>query len=238
LQKEIQLSEMLLARNVDGLIVLPATQTIRHIQRFAEAGVPYVIINRSFEGEKHCIPSDNRYGAYIMMRYLIKNNHTNICAVFSSFDNPIYRERYNGAVDALREFGLENCAASFLLDVRDMQSIHDRALVLLRGKHRPTAFFAANDLLTIGIYSAIGECNLRIPADVSVAGYDDISFASLFVPPLTTYLQPEDEMAQAAVDHLIAEMEGKTSLPPVKKLKGHIVIRKSVAPRGNSPGTK
>jgi LacI family transcriptional regulator len=229
LQKEIQLAEMLLSRNVDGLIVLPATQSIRHIQRFADKGIPYVIINRSFDGEKHCIPSDNRYGAYTMVKYLIENNHTNICAVFPGFGNPIYRERYEGAAEALREFGLEKCAGSFLLDVRDMQNIHDRALAVLRKKNHPTAFFAANDFLATGIYSAVNECNLRIPNDISVAGYDDISFAPMMLPPLTTYLQPEDEMARAALDHLINEMENRASAP-LEKLKGHIVIRGSVAP--------
>jgi LacI family transcriptional regulator len=229
LQREIQLAETLLSRNVDGLIVLPSTQSIGHIQRFAEEGVPYVILNRNFAGESHCIPSDNTYGAYTMVKYLIENKHTNICAVFPGFDNTIYGERYAGVLAALREFGLEKCADSFLMDAGDMQTIHDQVLVLLRRPKYPTAFFAANDLLTIGIYSAINECGLRIPDDISVAGYDDILFASMFVPPLTTYLQPEAEMARAAIDHLICEIEGKVP-PRAEKLKGRIVIRKSVGP--------
>lgn len=228
LQKEIQLSKMLLARNIDGLIVLPTTKTISHIQHFAAKGVPYVIVNRNFRGEKNCIPSDNSYGAYTMVKYLIENQHTNICGVFNSFSNPIYRERYAGAVKALREFGLEDCIKSFILDAKGVQNVHDLVVELFNRKKHPTAFFAANDVLGIGIYSAINNCGLRIPEDVSVVGYDNILFAPMMLPPLTTYHQPEDEMARVAIDHLITRIEGGVTLPR-QKLKGRIVVRKSVA---------
>ena len=232
LEKEKRLVETLKKRNVDGVIVLPCSQHIDHIQSLEKSGIPYVFFNRSFSGERHCIPSDNYYGAYTMTKYVIENGHKKICAAFLSFDNPIYQERYEGTLAALREHGLQACAEQFLFNVRSIQDFYKRMLVLVGQPDRPTALVAANDMLCIGAYSAANACGLHVPEDLSVTGYDNIQFAEMMMPPLTSFLQSEDEMARTGVDYLLELIAGEQPEPP-KQLRGRIIVRRSVCgPKG------
>lgn len=118
LEKEKRLVETLKKRNVDGVIVLPCSQHIDHIQSLEKSGIPYVFFNRSFSGERHCIPSDNYYGAYTMTKYVIENGHKKICAAFLSFDNPIYQERYEGDAGGSAGARLQACAEQFSSMIR------------------------------------------------------------------------------------------------------------------------
>lgn len=227
LQKEKQLFELLKRRAVDGVIALPVSQDISHIQELACQGIPYVLVNRDFANDSHCIPSDNFYGGYTMMKYLIEHGHKNICAIFQSFENSIYKERWEGAELALKEFGLNDTL--FLYDVNDMLAAHKKVLSLLGTNEQPTAFFASNDMLAAGVYSAAYERKLIIPKDISVVGYDNIAYSFLMVPPLTTFEQPAGEMARRAIDLLIKQLNGDAINKKAKKLRGRLVERKSVA---------
>ena len=227
-QKEAQLVELLKKRNVDGVIALPLSKAISHIQSLAYQGIPYVFVNREFENDANCIPSDNHFGGYTMTKHLIEHGHRDICAIFQSFDNPIYEDRCSGAKAALREFGLDD--SRFLYDVTDMQDVHDRVVGLLGETGRPTAFFVANDMLVAGVYSAAYHRGLGIPKDVSVVGYDNIAYSSMMIPPLTTFEQPEAEMAREAVDYLVAQIEDDAQPGKVfSKMRGKLVSRESVA---------
>ena len=109
-----------------------------------------------------------------------------------------------------------------------MHEVHKLIIPLLERPDHPTAFFAGNDMLCFGIYSAAHTCSMRIPEDISIVGYDDIPTSSLMQPPLTTFWQPEQELAKASVDYLINQIQHKTIEPP-PRLRGKIIERKSVA---------
>ena len=224
-QKEKLLVGMLIERNVDGVVILPTTQDIEYIHRLIKNNVPYVILNREFKGLPNCIPSDNKYGGYTMACYLLEKGHRNICCLFPSFDNPIYFERYLGVLEAFEEYGVHNNLAFY--DVNDMNQSHNIIKGVFECDQGPTAIFAANDMLCIGVYKAINEVGLSIPGDVSVVGYDNISIDDMMNPPLTTYEQPEDKMAKVAIDYLISIIKGKETQKP-DKLRGNVIERKSV----------
>ena len=231
LNKEKRLVDTLKKRNVDGVIILPCSRHIEHFKRFEKGHIPYVFLNRSFQDVPNCVPSDNFYGAYVMTKYVVEQGHRNISAAYLSFENQIYQERYEGTLEALREYGLERCAENFLFNIKDIGDSYKRIRALLESDHRPTALIAANDMMCFGAYSAASNCGLRIPEDFSVTGYDDISMASLMMPPLTSFRQPEDEMAKGGVDYLLECMVGENPAPP-KRLRGELVIRQSVCPPG------
>lgn len=148
--------------------------------------------------------------------------------LFPSFSNPIYFERYEGAKDALHAAMLDVNTKNIFCDIADMHDAHDRVMARMRDSNPPTAFFAGNDMLCFGIYSAIRELGLRIPQDVSVAGYDDIPTSAMIQPTLTTFWQPEEELAKVGVEYLLALINGKSPGRP-EKLRGEIVVRNSVA---------
>ena len=83
------------------------------------------------------------------------------------------------------------------------------ALSLLNRPDRPTALFAINDMTAIGLYAGIRELGLRVPQDISVAGFDDIHLCRVMNPPITTVRQPLDQLMNSAVNLLIGRMEGK-----------------------------
>ena len=230
IEKEVRLVEMLKSRDVDGVLVWSSFQKIDHFQSFAEANIPYVFVNRDFKQE-NCVPCDNFYGGYSMIRYLIENGHRRICAMFPSFENPVRKECYAGAVKATEE--CPDCHVDYIFDAEKMEVSHDQIEEHLQVGTAPTAFFAASDMIAISLYTAIQKNGWRIPEDISVVGYDNISFTSMLNPPMTTFEQTERELAKAAVDALLALIAGE-KIQSSKKLQGKIIIRDSVLEIGKN----
>ncbi len=227
LQKEKRLVDTLKNRGVDGVIVLPCSRHIEHFESLREADIPFVFLNRNFFGVENCVPSDNFFGAYEMTKYVLEKGHRKIVAAYLSFENNIYQERYEGTLEALDEYGLKSCAENFLFNIKNVEDAASRLQRLFQSKACPTALVASNDMICIGAYSAASRCGLRIPQDISVTGYDDIVTAEYMMPPLTSFRQPEDEMARVSVDYLLSCMMGEDPKRP-RPLKGEIIIRDSV----------
>ena len=228
IKREQYLVETLKKRGVDGVLVLPCSRHIRHFESFDDVGIPWIIVNRKFDGLDNCVPTDNSYGMYQMTKYVIEAGHKKISAAYLSFENQIYQERYEGTLQALREYGLLHCADHFLFDLKDIEDCYERISRLLESPQRPTVLVAANDMICLGAYGAASACGLRIPSDFSVTGYADIPMASMLIPPLTSFRQSEDEIAKRSVDYLLSCIEGKPR-PYSDRLRGEIVIRQSVA---------
>ena len=97
---------------------------------------------------------------------------------------------------------------------------------------RPTAVFAANDESAIGFIKAVRDAGLSVPGDVSVAGFDDIGYAALFDPGLTTMRQPRAELGRVAAEILVRRMTCAGGPPPprITRLPCTLVVRESVVP--------
>jgi DNA-binding LacI/PurR family transcriptional regulator len=104
------------------------------------------------------------------------------------------------------------------------------ALDLLNRPWRPTAIFASNDLQAFGVYQAARSLGLRIPADLSVVGFDDLPLAALVDPPLTTVHQPLTEMAVAATELALALGRGEQPPQAGVELATTLTVRESTAP--------
>lgn len=227
--REITDLEMLKNRHVDGIIVIPSSDDIDHILNLKEDNIPFIFVNRYFPDDVNCINNDNRYGAYSMIKYLIENGHKRISCVLRSFSLQIYKERYEGCIEAFKEFGIKDYEKYMIYDVTSINDVYERTKEILSKPNRPTAFFSSTDMLSIGIYSGISDSNLKIPCDVSVVGYDNIYISQHMIPPLTTFAVPVDEIAKVTIQNLLKQIKQKKPIRSQKKvLKGSIVIRKSV----------
>jgi len=98
-------------------------------------------------------------------------------------------------------------------------------------EERPTAIFAANDIMALGAIYAIQEAGLKIPAEVAIVGYDDRDFASWIRPALTTIRMPSYEMGQAAARLLLKQFAGE-ELEDVTQIPGKLIIRESCGAKG------
>jgi len=170
---------------------------------------------------------DTERGTDLALRHLIELGHRRIGHLASELDAETFRMRRERVLAMLGDAGLEPCGyerASFRFE--DAQRA---AVALLRGPERPTAVYADDDLLAGGVYLAARELGLRIPEDVSVVGFDDLPFARVFAPPLTTIAIDPEELGATAFEVLMGVMEGGAA-PRGRILPVELVVRGSTGP--------
>ena len=195
---------------VDGVIGVFWTLRAQDFVDVLKAGVPVVRIEptRKSTGD---IPLDNIYvdnlaASYAMVRHLIGRGHLGISMV-AGRGGP-QTVRVDGYMTALAEAGGE---PDVVLDEQFNEEGGFRAAqVILARKVRPTAIFAANDLMAIGVMQALREAELSVPGDVAVAGFDDISAARLVSPGLTTVAQFQYDIGVRAAEILLGRLHETT----------------------------
>jgi LacI family transcriptional regulator len=173
---------------------------------------------------------DDHKAAYDMTAYLIGLGHRRIGFIKGHPDHGAANARFEGYRAALAHAGLplieELCVQGFFSYQSGMEA-GERLLLL---KKRPTAIFAGNDDMAAAVLAASQRFNLKIPGQLSVAGFDDSLVAQVVWPRLTTCRQPIKEMAEAAVSMLI--QRGPEAGPFKRRLSHELVVRESTAPPG------
>lgn len=185
--------------------------------------------------EKHIAGSadvriDDRKAAFDMTSYLIGLGHKRIGFIKGHPDHRAALARFEGFRAALAQAGLpfvdELCVQGYFSYQSGMEA-GERLLTL---KKRPTAIFASNDEMAVAVLAASQRFNLKIPSQLSVAGFDDSIVAQVVWPRLTTCRQPVQEMAGAAVSMLVQKVLDDTT--DERRLDHELVVRESTAPPG------
>jgi len=215
-------------KKVDGIIFASAGDSSASIQFLLKRGFPVVVIDRDLASpDVDEVVADNQMGGYLATQHLIRLGHQLIgCIAGPSYVLPSGR-RVSGYRRALEEAGIPE--ESRLIQPGDFhpETGYSSALALLRGSPRPTAIFACNDLMAMGVIRAAVESGLSVPEDLAVVGYDDIVLASYVSPPLTTVAQPKLQMGQAAVRILVERIHDGQHSCYQELLPVHLVVRKS-----------
>ncbi|KAA3609204.1 MAG: LacI family transcriptional regulator [Calditrichaeota bacterium] len=204
------LSDFMAGGRVDG-VVLMAPHLHGNITSHLKKGKrPLVLLN---SGEKISqIPSfnfDNYQGAFAVTQHLIKHGYTKIATICGPEGNHDAEERLRGFKDAMQQSDLTVNPNYFVRGGFTMKSGYYGFMRLVTQADRPEAIFAANDMMAVGIYEAAKSMNMVIPADIAVAGFDDIFLSSLLSPRLTTVHVPIRELAKKAVQYLFKMIDGK-----------------------------
>jgi DNA-binding LacI/PurR family transcriptional regulator len=206
-----QAAEGLLYRGVDGLIICCAHRNCRVVLELQEKGIPLVLSNRSVESPPgrpkiDYYGMDDRLGAYRMLTHLIRMGHTRIGMICGPDQTSTGHNRHQGALEAMAAFGLEVPAELVVTGdfYRDSGIALGKKLMTL--KEPPTAIFAANDNMAVGVLITLKKLGLSAPDDVALAGYDDMDVASLPGVELTTVSQKFSSMGRLAMDKLISKM--------------------------------
>ena len=221
---------------LDGVILTPPlsdNQAVR--ESLVEQKIPHVLISPpKLEPGVSCVTMDDRQAAFEMTQYLISLGHRRIGFIKGLSRHGAAMLRLLGYEDALRSGGIK-------LDedlVKDgnfrFQSGADAAEQLLRRKQRPTAIFASNDEMGAGAVATAHRLSISIPRELSVVGFDDVPYASITWPALTTIHQPIVEMGAAAAGLLIAAIQSRKSEPdgpaPSISFQHEMKIRGSTGP--------
>jgi LacI family transcriptional regulator len=214
---------------VDGLIIMaPDEVTAVAIDKLT-GSFPIVLLNPRFD-ISNCmtISIANFEGAHAMIQHLLHMGHRSIAMIKGPQGNIDSEERYRGYCAALRQGGLEPESSLLLQGDFTESSGYRSAQKILRRKPRPTAVFAANDYMAVGLMSALGAAGVRVPQDVAVTGFDDIAIAQYLTPPLTTVRVDAYGLGERAVRRWIS-MGGNngTSKAAHEVIPAVLVVRNS-----------
>ena len=221
---------MLIDRQVDGVILIGGHTSDVALQEIASQ-IPLLIVGREVPTLlDHCLYIDNFTAAYEMTRYLLDQGHRHIAHISGEgvgWEQQDVYQRYLGYKQALLDAGItpdpQLLIGGTLLQQSGMIAVEG---LLARG--RPfSAIFAANDQMAFGARLALFRRGIRVPEDVSIAGFDDQESAPYMIPPLTTVRQPSSQLGEAAAKTILEILKGALSKPQV--FKGELVLRESVA---------
>jgi LacI family repressor for deo operon, udp, cdd, tsx, nupC, and nupG len=234
-EKEAHFAAFTAAGRVDGAILLNGHlfgQSRDGEGQPARIGIPLVALCEAIPGAG--IPQieiDNRAAASRMTQHLAALGHRRIAYVSGPASNILERERFLGFKDGLEAAGLPFDPSLVIPGDYTIESGVAAGQGLVARTTRPTAVFCTSDEMAIGLTRTLLSSGLRVPKDISVAGFDDIEFAAVTEPSLTTIHQPRRELGQAAATVLIDLLQGRPT-PKQIRLETELVIRDSVAPPG------
>jgi len=219
---------------VDGLVVLSSDiemyAPLKHLLR----RTPVVFLNH-VQGpgadQFDSISVDNHSGAMAMTRYLMGLGHERILFVKGPDGNGDADERLQGYREAMK--GQPGDAPNFMEISGDFSegSGYQATGRIVQMEPRPTAIFAANDAMAIGILCALKERGIRVPEDISLAGFDDIPMVRYLSPPLSSIRTPIPELGSGAAERLLAMIEAGGAIRPRQQtLEVLLVARASTGP--------
>jgi LacI family transcriptional regulator len=213
LDREQHYTEVLTGKQVDGIIFVAAGDHTKSLSVLLGRGVPFVVIDRDLPDAKvDAVLADNRQGGYLATRHLLGLGHRRIACISGPSNVTPSAERVTGYRQALAEADLPVQESLILRGDFHLESGWRAASELLRRPAPPSAVFACNDLMAIGVMRAAAELARRIPEDLAVVGFDDIELSAYAVPPLTTVVQPTSDMGRRAVQ-LLMDRIGDPGLP-------------------------
>ncbi len=230
--EEEQYLRVLLERQVDGILLVPAQNKPEPIQLIRKQNIPVVILDRRLPGElaADTVRGDSFGGAYLLTQHLISLGHENITMLAGPREVSTAEDRVAGYQKALRDAGLEDCGRVVYGEFTVESGVEIAGKGLL-DHSRPTAFFACNNFLSIGALKAIREAGLSVPGDISVVGFDDLPSAMVWDPFLTVAAQPAYEMGHQATQLLLDRLANQRSdLFQEIVLPVEIIVRKSTGP--------
>jgi LacI family transcriptional regulator len=228
--KEERYVRMLLQRRVDGILLVPAGTGAAAIGLCRDQGRPLVVVDRRLPGGgADTVRADSKAGARELGRLIVSLGHRATAVLTGPRGVPTAEDRAAGFRDAV-------AAAGGLPTPRvhrgsfSIEGGAQMARLALAATPRPTALFAANNFIAIGVLHALAELGVRVPEDVAVVGFDDLPPAMVTFPFLTVASQPAYEMGQRSVAVLLARLSGgRGTGPPYEEvvLPTQLVVRRS-----------
>jgi DNA-binding LacI/PurR family transcriptional regulator len=214
--QEHQASEMLLQRRVDAMVLTVAdARHSRVLDKLDAEAVPYVLVYNQLgrtHSRRSTVSVDNRVAARQMVEHLIGLGHRRILMLAGNVrQSDRSRQRVQGYGDAMRAAGLTPLAPIELAFMAPDATAHLGNAIL---SDAPTALFCSSDQLALLAIRDLAALGLAVPADISVAGFDGTSLSALMVPPLTTVVQPSIALGRAAVERVIALLDGARIAQP------------------------
>jgi LacI family transcriptional regulator len=225
----IEYPRLLSNSTIGGLMVVGVWVTDRLQRMLEELSAPVVLVDGyAASADYDAVVSDNRHGAQQAVSHLIAHGHRHIAMVIADSGHyPSISERRLGYLDALHDGGL---ADSYITDCTRASNTLEAEVGRLLSEHpQITAIFGGNDLTALSTASAARALGRRLPEDLSLVGFDDISMAQQFWPSLTTMHVDTRGMGRMAVQLLLNRLEFPNAEMVTAVMRPRLVVRQSVA---------
>ena len=222
---------------VDGLLLVLPRSLADYTGTLARHRFPFVLIDHQGTGNPcPAVGATNWQGGYNATEYLIKLGHKRIGFITGSMNLGCSHDRLKGYRSALRTYHIEE--SSELIYEGDFYQTdgYTGASALLNLPNPPTAIFASSDVMAMGVMDAVRNCNLRIPDDISVVGFDNIHQSAMVFPPLTTVQQPLEQMGQVATQMLLGILKSPKKDVGRIELPTELIVRNSTSAPKNRTG--
>jgi len=217
--QEKKLFNILAEKKVDGILYSGIGD---HLEKFNHINIPIVFIDRVIKDNRFSYVCSNHYkGMEDLLNYLFETNHKRY--VFISGKKEIF-----SAVERLRAFG--DFVKKNKIEYKILEGEYTYESGLINGKKikkLPDVVVCSNDLIAYGVIESFKERKIKVPQDVSVTGYDDITFSKMFSPALTTVRQPIYEMGKISAEIMHRLLIKKDDYIPVKLFQNQVIVRES-----------
>ncbi len=215
-------------RNVDGVCIVCCEFNDPQIIELVNSGIPVVTIDRPFEG-KACVASENVQGMKALVNYIISMGHKKIAMIYGSPSN-ITTIRLNCFIDTMKENGIP-LLEGYLVEslYHNPGAVKEAVAKLLSLPSPPSCIVLPDDFASLGAIELIEERKLKIPEDISIAGFDGVPILQMLHPRITTVLQDTFTIGREAAKLLINQIEDSENFIPrtvevaTKLIKGETV---------------
>lgn len=205
--KEQGYVELLLSRQVDGLLIAPAETESDSLKMIQEQAKPVVALDRRVSGSQvDTVRSDSVGGAYALTKHLIELGHKHIVLLTGSEKVSTSIDRAEGYRKGMYETGFSDEEMTILWGKYTQDSGYQQTLEVLQIRPRPTAIITANNFIAIGAVRVLDNLAIRIPEDISLVTFDDLPDALALRPFLTAAAQPAYEMGFLAANTLFERL--------------------------------
>lgn len=218
--------ELVSSRRVDGILVINPFADDRHL--YLPKNFPLTFVGTHVRAEKiSSVGLDDESAAHAATQYLLDCGHRQIALVSGPQVEDCVQDRQAGYDAALRAAGLEPNPAWVYEGDWSASSGYQALTQLLRSNGRPTAVFAQNDRMAIGLLRAARDAGLNVPEQLAVIGFDDMPLSAYFDPPLTTMRQDMEAIGRQAVRLLVHAVQEPDAPPQHLRFSSQLVVRQS-----------
>lgn len=202
--------KFLQGRRCDGLIIHSKALPDEEIIELFKRDTPVMLVNRLIPGwESRCVYLDNEYGAYLATRHLIKKGHQNIAYIGTNISIEDGQSRIEGYKRALAEANIDFDENKIVKAFPDEEGGNYAMSEVLARNLGVTAVFSYNDAMAGGAIMMLQDSGRLVPDEISIVGFDDIIWARIIKPHLTTIRYPIGEMAALAAQLILHELDSK-----------------------------
>lgn len=233
-ERQKHFTETLLQHRVDGLILCPSVGTsAKDINTIVKQGVPVTLVCRDLAGaEAPCVRGDDFLGSYRITKHLIEQGHRRIAMVGGRRESSTGRDRNRGWRSALEDAGIDPHQQ---IDVPELMTQDDGRMIardLVEADPRPTAVVCFNDLVALGVMSAVRRLGVEPGPELAIVGYDDTEGTENRTPALTTVDNGASVIGVRAAELMLSQLAGEPPKNELELIEPKLCIRESAPAPG------